>query len=235
MSRRFLPVVSAALPVVSAVLVSAALLLCSSTARAESVEEPSTGYKFEAVRNVEGRPYALVGVGVRKKFVVKVYAMALYIDEAEGRHAFPALVSRAGGHDHAKLTSSDHAQSFVLWGTFGKLGVLHFVRSVDAGKIRGAFEEGLEEELSDKAPADIKQGAQAFLALFDKDLKDGQDIVLRTTADGKIDVDVAGVKKSGPQSPRLARAVWSIWLGQKPISADLRRGLVERIDVLGKP
>ena len=212
-----------------------ALVSLPSAAHAETVEEASTGYKFDAVRTVDGRPYALLGVGVRKKFVVKVYAMALYIDEAEGRHAFPALVSRAGGHDHAKLTSGDHAQSFVMWGTFGKLAVMHFVRSVDAAKIRGAFEEGLEEELSDKSPPDIKQGAQAFLALFDKDLKDGQEIVLRTTADGKIEVDIAGAKKSGPASPRLARAVWAIWLGAKPISADLRRGLVERIDVLGKP
>jgi hypothetical protein len=211
------------------------LSLLAAAAHAETVEEPSSGHAFDAVRTVEGRPYALVGVGIRKKFVVKVYAMALYIDEAEGRHAFPALVSRAGGHDHAKLTSGDHAQSFVMWGTFGKVAVLHFVRNVDAGKIRGAFEEGLEEELSDKAPPDVKQQAQAFLALFDKDLKDGQEIVLHTTPDGKTEVDIAGVKKSGPTSPRLARAVWGIWLGQKPISADLRRGLVERIDVLGKP
>src|SRR5262249_17263500 len=140
-----------------------------------------------------------------------------------------------GGHDHARLTSGDHAQSFVMWGTFGKMAILHFVRDVDAGKIRGAFEEGLEEELSDKAPADLKAAAQAFLALFDKDLKEGQEIVLRPSADGKIELDIAGTKKSGPQSGRLARSVWGIWLGAKPISADLRRGLVERIDVLGKP
>jgi hypothetical protein len=213
---------------------AAALLVCA-LAHAETVKEPATGHAFESVMPVEGRPYALVGVGLRKKFVVKVYAMALYVDEAEGRHAFPALVSRAGGHDHARLTSGDHAQSFVMWGTFGKMAILHFVRDVDAGKIRGAFEEGLEDELSDKAPADLKASAQAFLALFDKDMKEGQEIALRTAADGKIEADIAGTKKSGPQSPRLARSVWGIWLGAKPISADLRRGLVERIDVLGKP
>jgi hypothetical protein len=210
-------------------------LLFAAGARAESVSEPATGHGFDAVTQVAGRPYALVGVGVRKKVMIKVYAMALYVDEAEGRHAFPALVSRAGGSDHARLTKDDHAQSFVMWGTFGKQAVLHFVRDVDASKIRGAFADGLEEELSDKAPADLKQGAQAFLGLFDKDLKEGQEIVIRTTADGKIEAEVAGAKKSGPQSPRLARAVWGIWLGAKPISSDLRRALVERIDVLGKP
>jgi hypothetical protein len=210
-------------------------LLLSVTALAESVPEPATGQSFEATATVDGRPYVLLGLGVRKKLMVKVYAMALYIDEAEGRHAFPALVSRAGGRDHAKLTSSDHAQSFVMWGTFGKMARLHFVRDVDAAKIRGAFEEGLEDELSDKSPPEMKQAAQQFLDLFDKDMKEGQEIVLRTTADGKIEATVAGAQKSGPHNARLARAVWGIWLGQKPISADLRRGLVERIDVLGKP
>src|SRR5262249_49924166 len=112
---------------VSLLLAAVAVPLAPSPARAPNIEEPATAQRFEAVRTVEGRPYALVGLGVRKKFVVKVYAMALYVDEADGRHAFPALVSRAGGHDHAKLTSGDHAQSFVMWGTFGKVAVLHFV------------------------------------------------------------------------------------------------------------
>jgi hypothetical protein len=210
-------------------------LLCSAAAFAETVQEPSTGQSFEAAATVEGRPYVLLGAGVRKKVLIKVYAMALYVDEAEARHGFPALVSRAGGRDHAKLTASDHAQSFVMWGTFGKMAILHFVRDVDAGKIRGAFEDSLEDELSDKSPPEMKQAAKQFLDLFDHDMKEGQEISIRTSADGKIEATVAGVKKSGPQNAKLARAVWGIWIGAKPISADLRRALVERIDVLGKP
>ncbi len=215
----------------------ALLLVClsSGSAKADAVTESATGHSFEAVTSVGGRSYVLLGAGVRKKFLVKVYAMALYVDDVEARHDFPALVSRAGGRDHAKLTGGDHAQSFVMWGTFGKLAILHFVRDVEADKVRGAFEEGLQDELSDKAPADLKQSAQQFLALFDKDLKEGQEIVLATSADGKIEIKLPGDNKAGPQSPRLARAVWGIWLGEKPISADLRRALVERIDVLGKP
>ena len=216
-------------------IVFVALMLFSLGARAESVSEPATGHSFESSLTLGGRPYVLLGAGVRKKFLVKVYAMALYVEEADARHAFPALVSRAGGHDHAKLTSADHAQSFEMWGTFGKHAVLHFVRDVDAAKIRDAFAEGLEDELSEKAPADLKQATQQFLDLFDQDLKNGQEIVIHTGADGKIDVTLPGGIKHGPESGKLARSVWGIWLGQKPISADLRRALVERIDVLGKP
>ena len=40
-------------------------------------------------------------------------------------------------------TASDHATLFVSFGSFGKVGVLHFVRNVEAEKIRGAYEESL--------------------------------------------------------------------------------------------
>jgi hypothetical protein len=216
-------------------LLFALLLVLPAMARAELVKEPSTGHAFESSVTVDGRPLTLLGVGVRKRFVIKVYAMGLYVDEAEARRAFPALAQRAGGRDHARLVRSDHAQAFVIWGGFPKMGVLHFVRAVGAERIREAFREGLADELSDKAPADLRAAAEAFLALFDQDLKEGDELILRTGRDGKVDVEVAGVKKPGPQSAKLVRAVWSIWLGQKAISKDLRLGLVDRIDRLARP
>lgn len=217
-----------------AIHTAAIVMLLGGVAAAESVSEPSTGQSFEAMRTVDGRPFALLGTGVRKKFIVKVYAMALYVDEPDARRAFPALVARAKGAGHAQLTSDDHAQSFVMFGNFAKLGVLHFVRDVDAGKIREAYEESLADELSDKSPPEVKQPAQALVALFDHDMKEGEEIVIHTFPDGRVEVTVAGAKKGGPHNPKLARAIWGIWLGPKPISTDMRKSLIDRIDVLGK-
>lgn len=211
-------------------LVGVSLLCVGGAARAEDVVEPSTGFSFPAARG----GMALIGTGVRKKFVVKVYAMALYVDDAEARRAFPALVSRAGGRDRAKLLDSDHAQAFVVWGAFPKLGILHFVRDVEAEKIRDAYKDSLEEELSDKAPPEMKRAAEGFLAAFNVDLKSGQEIQIHTGVDGKIDITVAGQKRELPANPKLARAVWNIWLGAHPISSDMRKSLVDRIDQLGK-
>jgi hypothetical protein len=203
-------------------------------ARAESVSEPSTGHSFDSLRTVDGRPFTLLGTGVRKKFIVKVYAMALYVDQEAARGAFPALVNRAGGSDKAHLTASDHATLFVSYGSFGKVGVLHFVRNVEAEKIRGAYEESLADEIAGKSGPEVQEGAKAFVALFDKDLKDGEEIVIHTGGDGHVEISQAGAKKSGPTNPKLARAIWNIWLGPKTISADMRKSLVERIDLLGK-
>jgi hypothetical protein len=195
----------------------AAVVGWGGAARAENVVEPSTGHSFDTTKSVDGKRYALLGVGVRKKFIIKVYSMALYAEEDEAKKSYKA--------------GAGEATSFVAGGGFGKVAVLHFARDVDAGKIRNAYEEGLSEELSDRAPADVKQGAQAFIAAFDKDLKEGQEIMLRT-AGKKIEINVAGSKKELPTSPTLSKAIWNIWLGPKPISKDLKTGLVSRIDSL---
>jgi hypothetical protein len=210
-----------------------ASVLAAGVARAEKVAEPATGVQFDSAKSVDGKSYTLVGVGVRKKFVVKVYAMALYVEDVEGKRAFPSLATKAGGREKEKLVQGDRAQSFLMWGQFGKLATLHFVRDVDAGKVRGAFEEGLGEELSDKAPADVREAAQAFLKMVDHDMKSGEEISLRTSPDGKIEFAMGGQSKGTVQNAKLVRALWGVWLGGKPISKDLRSELVSRIDQLG--
>ena len=52
--------------------------------------------------------------------------------------------------------------------------------------------------------------------------------------DGLTIVEAHGQKKVGPTNARLAHDIWDIWLGQKPISADLKKGMLDRIDTLGR-
>jgi hypothetical protein len=165
----------------------------------------------------DGR-YVLTGTGWRKKFIIKVYAMGFYVDEAAAKKAW-------AGH-------TGTPQAFLINGDFDKLGVLRFARDVEAAKIREAYVESLEEALSDKAPADERQAAQAFVALFDHDMKTGEEIHIRTSPDGQVTVTLAGKTKQGPKLPRLVKDVWAIWLGAHPISEDLKKGLVARIDSL---
>lgn len=213
---------------------SMALAILAGPVRAEEVTEPASGHRFAASLTYGGKPYTLIGVGIRKKFVVKVYAMGLYVEHAAAKQAFPSLATKAGGPERDRLLSGDKAQTFVAWGRFGKLGVMHFVRNVDREKIQEAYRDSLANALSDKASADLRRDAQAFVALFDKDIKDGQELRIHTDDTGKITVEIAGEKKDGPQNPQLGRQIWEIWLGPKPISKDLQRGLVARIDELGK-
>jgi hypothetical protein len=178
-------------------------------------------------RTVDGRPLVLVGQGARVKDGDKLYDMQMWIDEEDGRRAFPALAMRAGGRDKARIVRGDHAPAFLVWGRFTKQAVLKFARAVPAATMRDDLKSAL---------ADVK-GADALLAMFAEDADAGDEWVLTTRDNGEIELrtgDDKDDRKQAPQSPKLERALWDVWLGAKPLSVDLRRQLIEKINLLGQ-
>jgi len=178
-------------------------------------------------RTVDGRPLVLVGQGARVKDGDKLYDMQMWIDEEDGRRAFPALAMRAGGRDKARIVRGDHAPAFLVWGRFTKQAVFKFARAVPAATMREDVKSALD---------DVK-GADAVLALFAVDADAGDEWVLTTRDNGEIELrtgDAKDDRKDGPQSPKLQRALWDVWLGAKPLSVDLRRQLIEKINLLGQ-
>lgn len=176
---------------------------------------------------VDGRPLVLVGQGARVKDGEKLYDMQMWIDEEDGRRAFPALAMRAGGRDKARIVRGDHAATFLVWGRFTKQAVLTFARAVPAAVMQSEIKSAL---------ADVK-GADAVAALFAEDAQAGDEWVLTTRDNGQIELRTdggKGARKEAPQSPKLERALWDVWLGQKPLSLELRRELIEKIDLLGR-
>ena len=104
--------------------------------------------------------------------------MQMWIDEEDGRRAFPALAMRAGGRDKAKLTRGDHAPGFLVWGRFTKVAVFHFARDVKAAAMRDELKGALE---------DVK-GADDVAAMFAEDAGAGDEWVLTTRDNGEIEL-----------------------------------------------
>lgn len=105
----------------------------------------SAGAKAPAGRSVGGRPLTLVGQGARVKDGDKLYDMQMWIDEEDGRRAFPALAMRASGRDKAHLVRGDHGPSFLVWGRFTKQAVIKFARAVPAATMQDDIKSALEE------------------------------------------------------------------------------------------
>ena len=178
-------------------------------------------------RAVDGRPLVLVGQGARVKDGEKLYDMQMWIDEEDGRRAFPALAMRAGGRDKARIVRGDHAPAFLVWGRFTKQALFKFAKAVPAATMRDDVKSAL---------ADVK-GADAVAAMFAEDADEGDEWVLTTRDNGEIELRTGDEKedrKVGPQSPKLQRALWDVWLGAKPVSLELRRQLIEKISLLGQ-
>jgi hypothetical protein len=195
--------------------------------------EPVTRHTFQTVVTYDGQTYTLMGVGARKVWGAKVYAMALYVEDEPARKAFPKLAAQAGGADHDSLLHADLAHKFIVLGEFGKTALIHFTHDVSAKDSRDAYRKALGDAIGANASSDLKRDAEAFLALFD-DVKDGDDVLIRTMQDGKICVEHKGKLRAGPTNQRLSHDIWDIWLGAKPISDDLKKGIVDRIDTLGR-
>jgi hypothetical protein len=196
------------------------LILCLALATTAAAAAPTPA---SAPRTLDGKAMILIGKGTREKNGAALYDISFYVAEKEAKRAFPALVMRAGGRDKARLLRGDHAPAFLVWGHFPKLAVLKFARDVPAAELRADLTAAFDSSL---------QGADDFLAALD-DAKAGEEWLLSTLEDGEVTLTIHGEPHPGPASPKVARAIWSIWLGEHPLSTDLRRALIEHVDVLG--
>jgi hypothetical protein len=193
----------------AALLLSLAL---ATPALAQEIAEPKSGVRF-AVKNGD---MSLLGIGLRTKTMlkVKVYAVGFYV--ADSALAGP-LAAYKGGTDSAPFYKD------LVWGDFEKQIVMKFTRSVSADQIRGAFRETLQGTTK----------LDQFLGYFG-DTKEGQEYVITWKPGGILATKVVGVDKPEINDKNFAAAVFGIWLGEKPIQDDIKKGLASRAGELIK-
>jgi predicted DNA-binding protein YlxM (UPF0122 family) len=173
------------------------------------VKEPSSGVEFPSQVSVGGTNATITGTGLRKKFTFKVYAIASYID--------PSKIDKSKDL-YLQLLSDGPAKQITM----------HFVRDLSTSQIRDAFRESLEKNIPNYEKSPAKSDAEAFLNLM-TDVKANEELVLRWTQGGKLELSIKGQQKGSFQNPVLARGVWAIWLGASPISSDIKNGLVANL------
>lgn len=160
------------------------------------------GVGFPDAATLGGRECRLNGVGVRTKFVVSVYLGALYLATPTGEAA------AAIAADEPKRT------------------VMHFVHSkVEAEKIRAAWHEGFEDNAGAALPQ-LKERLGRFSGMFDQDLLKGEQIVLTYLPGQGTEVSVKGAVRGVIEGADFMQALWSVWLGEKPVDGGLKKGML---------
>lgn len=195
--------------------------------------EPRSKHNYLTRLSIGGKDYSLTGVSRRTYLGFLLYGVGMYVEEEPARRAFPKLVEKAGGSYLQQLRARDLAQNFIVLGEFGKAAVLYFARDIAANKIRDSYRDMLKDNLKPSVPPELRKHTEEFLALFDRDVQKGEEMIIQTTGDGVASVSVGGVRKDGPKDPTLCIDLWNLWIGQKAISEDMKQGLVERIPALG--
>ena len=141
----------------------------------------------------------LNGLGLRKKAMFKVYVGGLYLESPS---------KDAGG-----ILASDQARAIRM----------HFLRDLKKAQLVEAFQEGFEANAKDKAGQ--KTVFDKMLALV-PDVKEGETLTF-TYVPGKGTTLRVGDKDLGAfEGKGFADAVLSIWLGPRPPSEDLKKGML---------
>jgi len=211
-------------------VVALAFLAAAPRAAAESLVEPGSGAGFSVRREIHGHEHTVVGVALKRVYLVfKVYATAFYVSD-DGRAAFRKLVEATPGglktlQDSAKL------YDWLSSGDWGRALDFVMLRDIDKGLMKNAIQWRLKMELDLEAP-EYKRVATKFFDAIDIPLRKGQRFTvvqgprheIMAILDGKVLVKV--------RNRRVAAAIWRTNFGPKAPEPPLKKALVAHLDYL---
>ena len=149
---------------------------------------------------VGGTTLVLNGLGLRKKFVVKVYVAGLYLDK--------------------KSSDSDA----IIKAEAPKQIVMHFLHGASKSQMADAFEESFNNNAPD-AQKTMKADIDRFLSALEP-VKEGDQMVFTYVPAKGTTLAINGKEKMTIAAPAFGPVLLSVWLGPKPPNADLKKGML---------
>lgn len=184
-------------------LASAALSIVTLAAGAQPVE--IEGVKLESSAQVGGAALQLNGAGVRTRAFFKVYVAGLYVPQKAG--------------DAGALLAQKGARRIVI----------AMLRSVDAETFAGALNDGLKANHSEAQLAGWKSQIDALNANLKAvgEAKKGDLIHFEYLPEAGTRVMVGGQPRGSViPGEDFFTAVLRIWIGDKPVDAGLKKGML---------
>ena len=221
-----------------AMLVALAFGLAAPLTAQTTVTEPSSGVAFPATLSVPGGDsHSLMGTGLRTRTIlrVKVYAFGLYVDPTAAREAMASFA----GRDARALQRDESFYGALLRLSFPMSLRLVMTRDVEGEDMAEAFDDQLRPRVIQAAARNMP-GGEAALDTFRGFFSVGEmtrdtELLFTCTPDGTLSSSVKGVANPQLSSPALCWALFDVYLGARPISADGKRSIVARFpDLLAR-
>lgn len=162
------------------------------------------GAKLADKVQVGSRELQINGAGVRSKFFLDLYVAALY------------------------LTEKNSSGAAVLADDGEKRIALHVLRDIGAARLSGGLSNAI---IANHAPAELHvldTALKEFAAIFHAldELKKGDVVTLDYHPGSGTMVSLNGVEKGMVSGAAFSRALLKVWLGDKPVQADLKQKLL---------
>jgi len=139
---------------------------------------------------VKGQSLVLNGMGLRKKFVIKVYVGGLYLPQKE--------------KSAAKVMGADAPRRMVL----------HFIYDVSKDQMCDAWNEGLEQN-TPNASAEVKKAFATLCGWMDG-VGEGNRLVMTYLPGEGTTVEINGKAKGTLPGKAVADAILATWIGPDP-------------------
>jgi hypothetical protein len=154
--------------------------------------------------HVDSRDLVLNGAGIRTKFLFKIYVGALYLE--------------------GKKTTADA----VLVDSGAKRVALHIMRHLNGGDLMEAFNKAINANHTPEEYAPLAVRLIQFSRVFREvgEVKKGDVITLDYLPSAGTVVSVNGKEHGRIEGEDFYRALLKIWMGKKPVSEDLKKGML---------
>ena len=149
---------------------------------------------------VGGTKLVLNGLGLRKKFMVKVYVAGLYVEQ--------------------KSSDADA----IIKAEATKRVVMQFLRGVSKNQIVDAFDESFNNNAPD-ARKTMKAEIDRLLGALEP-VKEGDQMVFTYVPGTGTTLAINGQEKLTIAAPAFGPVLFSVWLGPKPPTTDLKKGMI---------
>jgi len=158
------------------------------------------GVTLPDTEQVGSTKLVLNGMGLRTKFMVKVYVAGLYLQQ---KSADPNAIIKA---DEPKRI------------------VMHFLHSASKNQMSDAFNESFNDN-SPEAVKTMKADIDRLLNALEP-VKPGDQMVFTYVPGAGTTFAVNGKEKLTIAGPAFGPVLFSVWLGPKPPNGDLKKGLL---------
>ena len=179
-------------------------LMLIATVFTVNAQKTVAGVKVDAKMNLEGQSLVLNGAGTRVKMFMDMYVGALYL-EKKSTNANEIMISKEGAAIKLNIVSG----------------------LITSDKMISAINEGFENSTGKKT-APLKAKIDKFKSFFKEEIKKGDVFIIMNVPNEGIVVYKNGTKKGSIDGHDFKKAMFGIWLCDKPADKDLKD------DMLGK-
>lgn len=158
------------------------------------------GVTLPDTAQVGGKTLMLNGLGIRTKYMVKVYVAGLYLEQKSS--------------DPNAIIQADASKQIVM----------KFLHGASKSQMTDAFDESFAENAPD-ARKTMKPDIDRLLAALEP-VKTGDQMVFTYVPGTGTTLAINGQEKLKITDPAFGPVLFSVWFGPKPPNADLKKGML---------